>query len=76
MLIGRRKHLVIEIMQQADQSPFVYIGIGVAVTLRARAHRRLDRQRVLAQAVALGVLAQQLPSFVSTGHSSLTPNGF
>src|SRR6266849_8597324 len=76
MLIGRRKHLVIEIMQQADQSPFVNISIVVAVTLRARAHRRLDCQRVLAQAVAPGVLAQQLPSFVSTGHFCFSSERF
>src|SRR5260370_29122254 len=76
MLIGRRKHLVIEIMQQADQSPFVNISIVVAVTLRARAHRRLDRPRVLTHAVPLAVLAQPLPPFVSIAISAPSPDRF
>ncbi len=58
MLVGGGKHFVIEIMEQADQSPFILVGIGRAVTSGASAHRCFDRQSVLAQAVALGVFAQ------------------
>src|SRR5437899_7884773 len=39
MLIGRRKHFVIEVMQQTDQSPLVDISVGSAVARCARAHR-------------------------------------
>src|SRR6266481_6271707 len=60
MLIGRGKHLVIEVMQQPDQSPLVDISVGSAVTWCARAHRRLDRHRMLPQALAFGVFTQQV----------------
>src|SRR6185295_631478 len=68
MLIGRRKHFVIEVMEQADKPPLVDISVRSTVTRRARTHRSLNRQRMLPQALAFGVLAQQLPGFCSTRH--------
>jgi hypothetical protein len=68
MLIGRGKHFVIKVVQKTNQAPFIYVGIGVTVTSRARAHGRLHSQSVFTQAVAFGVFAQQIPSFRSIGH--------
>jgi hypothetical protein len=68
VLVRRGKHFVIKIVQQTNQAPFLYVGIGVAVTFRTRAHGRLDSQCVFTQAVAFGVFAQQIPGFRSVGH--------
>ena len=68
MLIGRRKHFVIEVMQHADESPFIDVRIRPAVALSTRAHRGFDGQRVFAQAVTFGVFAKQLPGFVTSRH--------
>ena len=69
MLIRRRKHFIIEVVQQPDQSPFIYIGVRCTVTRGGRTHRSLNRERVLSQAVAFGVLAQKFPGFFSVRHT-------
>src|SRR6185503_7515699 len=65
MLIGGGKHLVIEVVKQSDESPFVYVIFRRAVTTGASAHSGFDRQGMFTKTVPLGVLAEQLPGFIS-----------
>ena len=69
MLVCRRKHFVIEVVQQADQAPFVHVSVRSTVTRGAGSHRRLNREGVLSQTVALGVLAQKFPGCYSVRHT-------
>src|SRR5262245_20071827 len=62
MIAERRPPLVVEVVEQADRAPVVLV---LAERARVAAHRDLDRQRMFQQAVALGVLLQQLPGVVS-----------
>src|SRR6185503_8185284 len=71
MLVSRRKHLVIKIVQQADQAPLINISVSAAITTRASAHRGFDGDRVFTQAIALCVLTQKFPGFFSSPHSFL-----
>src|SRR5262249_9972495 len=58
MLWRPRVHLVVEVMEHAGDAPL----FGVfTVPPGVRAHRRLDRPGVLAEAVALGELGQDRP---------------
>src|SRR5947209_7845939 len=65
MLVGRREHLVIEIMKKADDSPLVNISIRSTIAPSARPHCGLYSKSVFTQAIALRVLAKQFPSFFS-----------
>jgi hypothetical protein len=56
MVLRIRIALVIEIMQQRDDTPVVLV---FAELTRVAAHGRLDRQHVLAQAIASRVLGHQ-----------------
>src|SRR5437660_1550491 len=70
MLIGSRKHFVIEVMEQANQAPLIFVRVRFAIPLRGGAHRRFNCDRVFTQAIAFRVFAQQLPRFVTIGHKS------
>src|SRR3954471_15087991 len=63
-----RVSLIVEIVQQADDTPVSFVGSempGVAT------QRGFDRKRVLAQAVARGPFRQQRPRLVVVqGHSA------
>src|SRR5687767_10176209 len=62
--------LVIEIMEQRGNAPRRLV---FAELTRIAANGRLNRQRVFAQAVALGVLRQQGPRrFARNGHATCT----
>ena len=50
--------LVVEVVQQRDDAPHFFV---FAERARVPAHRRLDRERMLPQALALGVLGQHVP---------------
>ncbi len=66
MVAQRRVPLVVEVVEQRDDAPLLFVG---ALLPGIAAHRRLDGQRVLAQALALGPLGQQLPCRLSRqGH--------
>ena len=66
MIAERRVPLVIEVVEQGDDAPLLFVG---ALLARVAAHRGFDRQRVLAQALALGPFGQQLPGgFTRKGH--------
>ena len=68
MLVRRGKHLVVEVVEQPDHSPFIFIGGSVVVSPGTRAHGGFHGQGMLAQAIALRVLTQQLPRFRSIRH--------
>ena len=62
-MVGRRLvALVVEIVQQRDRRP---MPPRLRRTPCVAAHRRFDRQRVLAQALALGPFGQQRPRGVA-----------
>ena len=54
--------LVVEVVQQRDDAPVVFV---LAELPRVAAHRGFDRQHVLPQALALRVLGHQRPGVVS-----------
>ena len=56
-----RIHLVVEVVDQAHHAPLLLAFAAFTETARIRPHARLDGQRMLAQAFALRVLAEQLP---------------
>ena len=62
MIAERRPPLVVEVVEQRRDAPALLV---LAELPRVAAHRGLDGQRVLQQAVALGVLGQQRPGVVS-----------
>src|SRR5579863_1827672 len=69
-VIGVRPALVVKIVEQRRHSPQFLVpaefaGVG--------ANAGLDGQRMLAQALALGVFTQQLPRIVAIRHSSSLP---
>src|SRR6478752_1334539 len=57
-----RKPLVVEIVQQANDTPVVFISSGEA---GVTANRGFHRERMLPQAVARGPLRQQRPRLVT-----------
>jgi hypothetical protein len=62
-MIGRgRIPLVVEIMEQGDDAPSLLV---LAEFARVAADRRFDRERVLAQALALRPLSEQRPGRVA-----------
>src|SRR5215510_15183172 len=68
MLIGRGKHLVVEIVKQTNESPLIDVSVRPTVAFSTGAHGRLYSQSVFTQAIALGVLAEQFPGISSIGH--------
>ena len=58
MLVERRVALVVEVVQQRDVAPRLLV---LAELAGVGAHRRLDRQRVAEQRLALRPLGEQLP---------------
>ena len=58
MVRSRRIPLVIEVMKQRDDTPFLFVCAGLP---RIPPYRGFDRQRVLAQALSGRPLGQQLP---------------
>ena len=62
MVLLIRIALVVEVVQQRDGAPVVLV---LAELPRVAAHRRLDAQHVLAQALALRVLGHQRPRVFS-----------
>src|SRR5947209_3463168 len=64
-----RPSLVVKVVEEAGVSPQLLI---LAVPARVPAHGGLDRERVLAQALALGILREEVPCVVTgVGHSEL-----
>jgi len=58
--------LIVEVVQEPGQPPKLLVLLPEP---RIVAHRRLDCQRVLAQAFLFRVLAEELPGFVAAGKS-------
>ena len=58
VIAKRRVALVVEIVQQRDDAPRVFV---LAEGARVAAHRGLDRQGVLQETLALRVFVQELP---------------
>jgi hypothetical protein len=69
MLIRRRKHLVIEIMKQSDESPLILICLWSTVAVSTSAHGSFDGQRVFSQAFTFCVFAEKFPGVVSAWHN-------
>src|SRR5687768_3534980 len=76
MLVRRGKHLVVEVVEQTDYSPLIFVGGPVVITRRARAHCGFHGKGMLAQAIALRVLTQQLPGSGSIRHSRFKDGSF
>src|SRR5438270_303976 len=68
VLFGRGEHLVVEVVQQSDDAPLVNVLSCAAVVRGRGAHRGLDGEGVLAQALPLRVLAEQFPRFPARRH--------
>src|SRR5581483_1890230 len=60
--VPARVALVIEVVEQSGDAPHLLV---LAELRGVVPHRRLDRETVLAEAVALGVFAQERPGFVA-----------
>jgi hypothetical protein len=58
MLVERRMHLVVEVVEEADCAPELLV---LAELTRVPAHARLDAERVTEQRLALRVLRERLP---------------
>ena len=61
------KHLVIKVVKQPDETPLVIVCVRFTVAFSTRPHSRLDREAMLAQTIALRVLAEQFPRFFRVG---------
>ena len=62
MIAERRIALVVEVVEQRDDAPLLFV---LAELPRVAAHRGFDRERMLAQALALRPLSQELPGGVA-----------
>jgi hypothetical protein len=67
MLVERRMHLVVEVVQQGGDAPQLLV---LAEPPGVEPGRRLDRERVAAQRLALRVAREGLPGLVAGGGQS------
>ena len=58
MLVERRVHLVVEVVQQPDRAPELFV---LAEVTRVPAHAGLHTERVAQERIALRVLGERLP---------------
>jgi hypothetical protein len=65
MVLAIRKLLVIEIVDERDKPPRVFV---LAVQPRVAAHGRFDRQQVLSQTLALHMLGDECPGAIACQH--------
>ena len=74
MVRGIGPALIVEIVQQPDDAPFLFVFVQLA---GIGPHRRFDGQHVLAQALALRVLTNQRKCVVAvhaSGYKSRLPS--
>jgi hypothetical protein len=66
VVLGVRPALVVEVVEEAGQSPELLVLVPET---GVKTHRRLDGEGMLAQSFLLRVLAEELPGLVTAGES-------